>query len=328
MEILSDRKDLFRSVRTMLAPMAGFSDSAFRCVCRSFGADATVSEMVSAKALRLGDKKSPLLMNFSDDERPFGIQLFGSDPDDIAWAASYAEKEFSPDFIDINMGCPAPKITGSGAGSKLMTDLPLAAEIASAAVSSVSLPVSCKIRAGYHETNADRLAPMLEAAGVSAIVVHGRTRDRMYAPPVDLDIIKRVSESVSIPVIGNGDITCASDAERMMEVTGCDGVMVGRGALGNPQVFLEIGAVLRGEPLPEPLTVSQRMDILMKQAEASVREKGEYLAMREMRKQCVYYFRGINGAAALRADCVTLETLDDLRSICERALSLGEARPQ
>ena len=157
----------------MLAPMAGFSDSSFRSVCMELGADACISEMISAKALRLGDKKSPLLMRFTEAERPFGIQLFGSDPDDIAFGAEYAERNFAPDFIDINMGCPAPKITGSGAGSKLMTDPVLAGEIVAAAVSAVSVPVSCKIRAGYHETNADSFSEVLERNGASCIYIHG-----------------------------------------------------------------------------------------------------------------------------------------------------------
>ncbi|MBP0969866.1 MAG: tRNA dihydrouridine synthase DusB [Oscillospiraceae bacterium] len=314
--------DMFRNFRVMLAPMAGFSDSSFRAVCRSLGADATVSEMISVKALRLGDKKSPLLMKFTEAERPFGIQLFGADPDDIAYGAGYAEKNFSPDFIDINMGCPAPKITGSGAGSKLMTDPVLSGEIVAAAVSAVSVPVTCKIRAGYHETSADSFSVILEQNGASCIFVHGRTRDRMYSPPVDLDIIKKVKEAVSIPVLGNGDITSAQDAVQMISKTSCDGVMVGRGCLGDPFLFGRIKAALNGLPVPDEPSLEEKMDTLIRQARAAVEEKGESLAMREMRKQAVYYFRGINGAAALRADCVKLETLDDLAYLCKRALAL------
>ena len=307
----------------MLAPMAGFTDSSFRAVCRSFGADATVSEMISAKALRLGDRRSRQLMYFTEAERPFGIQLFGADPEDIAFGASYAEKNFSPDFIDINMGCPAPKITGSGAGSKLMTDPVLSGEIVAAAVSSVSVPVSCKIRAGYHETNADSFSAVLEKNGASCIYVHGRTRDRMYSPPVDLDIIRRVREAVSVPVIGNGDITSVEDALRMFRETKCGGVMVGRGSLGEPFLFSRIKAALDGLPEPEYPSLEEKLEVLMRQAEASVNEKGESLAMREMRKQAVYYFRGVNGAASLRAACVRIEKLSDLADLCGKALDAG-----
>lgn len=324
MENTDKKQDLFRSAGVMLAPMAGFSDSSFRALCMSFGAGACTSEMISAKALRLGDRKSALLMKFTPAERPFGIQIFGADPDDIAFAAGYAEKNFSPDFIDINMGCPAPKITGSGAGSKLLTDPVLCGEIASAAVASTSLPVTCKMRAGYHETNAQIIAPLLEKSGVSAVIIHGRTRDRMYSPPVDLDIIRLVKESVTVPVIGNGDITSPEDAIEMMRYTGCDGVMVGRGSLGDPFIFSSIRAALSGEPLPPSPSFEERMDVLMKHAEAAVADKGEHVAMHEMRKQAVYYFKGVPGAASLRADCVKLETLDDLSSICRRAL---EAAP-
>ena len=318
----TDRKtDMFSAFRVMLAPMAGFSDSSFRAVCMSLGADACISEMISAKALRLGDRKSPLLMKFTEAERPFGVQLFGADPEDIAFGARYAEENFSPDFIDINMGCPAPKITGSGAGSKLMTDPVLSGEIVSAAVSAVSVPVSCKIRAGYHETNADSFSEVLEKNGASCIFVHGRTRDRMYSPPVDLDIIRRVKEAVSIPVLGNGDISYAEDAVRMMDETSCDGIMVGRGCLGDPFLFQRIKAAIDGLPVPDEPTLEEKMSVLMRQARSSVEEKGEHIAMHEMRKQAVYYFKGVNGAATLRADCVRLETLEDLESLCNRALN-------
>ena len=321
MEKTVRKNDVFSDFRVMLAPMAGFSDSSFRAVCMSLGADACVSEMISAKALRLGDKKSPLLMRFKEAERPFGIQLFGADPEDIAFGARFAEENYAPDFIDINMGCPAPKITGSGAGSKLMTDPVLSGEIVAAAVSAVSLPISCKIRAGFHETNADSFSEVLEKNGASCIFIHGRTRDRMYSPPVDLDIIRRVKEAVSIPVLGNGDIVSAEDAVRMLEETSCDGVMIGRGCLGDPFLFGRIKAAMNGHPVPDEPNLEEKMDILMRQARYSVEEKGEHIAMHEMRKQAVYYFKGVNGAASLRADCVRLETLKDLESLCNRALN-------
>lgn len=307
--------------RALLAPMAGFTDSAFRRICREQGAAATVSEMVSAKALRLGDKKTPLLMQFSEQERPFGIQLFGTDPDDIAFAAQFAEARFAPDFIDLNMGCPAPKITGGGAGSRLMTTPQLAARLVAAAVSACSLPVTVKIRAGYDSVNAPLLAPLLEQAGASLLVVHGRTRDQMYRPPVDLLPIRDVKRAVSIPVIGNGDIASAADALRMREITGCDGVMIGRGALGNPFLFAEVNAALAGLPLPALPSAEQRLALLLRQGQLAAEEKGERHAMREMRKHAAHYMHGFHGAAALRVQAGRLETLDNLKALCSAALA-------
>ena len=322
-------KNIFKIENTaMLAPMAGFTDSSFRRICRSAGASLTVSEMVSAKALRMGDKKTPLLMQFDETECPYGIQLFGDDPEDIAFAARFAEETFAPDFIDINMGCPAPKITGGGAGSKLMTTPQLAAELVAAAVSATSLPVTAKIRAGFKEETAQQLAPMLEQAGAAFLTVHGRTRDQMYHPPINLDIIKAVKEAVSIPVVGNGDILSAEDALQMKQYTGCDAVMIGRGALGDPFLFTRVNAALQGLPIPEPATLKRRIDTLRLQGELTVAEKGEYVALREMRKHAAYYMKGLKGAAKLRADAGKMSTLQDLYAICDAALAAGTAREE
>ena len=301
-----------------LAPMAGYTDSGFRRICRSFGATFTVTEMVSAKAIRYGDKKTMQLMQFTSEERPIGIQLFGADPEDMAYAASYAEEHFQPDFIDINMGCPAPKITGGGAGSRIMDDESLASSLVSATVSAVSLPVTVKMRAGYHTVTAPDLAPLLEEAGASALFIHARTRDQMYHPPIFPNVIRSVKNHVSIPVFGNGDIQSRNDIATMRTVTGCDGVLIGRGALGNPFLF--------SNDYPQPPSLEERCWILLKQAELSVEEKGPYVGIREMRKHAPYYFKGVNNASWIRNQCVQITSMDDLKAICEKAMNAGYAR--
>ena len=303
-----------------LAPMAGYTDSSFRAICRGFGATFTITEMVSAKAIRFKDKKTPLLMRFTEEERPIGIQLFGSEPDDFRYAASFAEENFHPDFIDINMGCPAPKITGGGAGSKLLEDPSLASEIVRATVETVSLPVTVKMRAGYHKINAPEFAQYLEQAGVSAVFVHARTRDQMYHPPIFPEVIKDVKDKVSVPVYGNGDILTREDADRMQDLTGCDGVLIGRGALGNPFLF----SALTSEE--SSVSLEDRIAVLLRHARASVEEKGEYVGIREMRKHAPYYFKGVNNAAAIRNECVSLSSLSELEALCRSVLDYGYAR--
>lgn len=303
-----------------LAPMAGYTDSSFRAICRGFGATFTITEMVSAKAIRFKDKKTPLLMRFTEEERPIGIQLFGSEPDDFRYAASFAEENFHPDFIDINMGCPAPKITGGGAGSKLMEDPSLASEIVRATVETVSLPVTVKMRAGYHTINAPEFAQYLEQAGVSAVFVHARTRDQMYHPPIFPEVIKDVKDKVSVPVYGNGDILTREDADRMQDLTGCDGVLIGRGALGNPFLF----SALTSEE--SSVSLEDRIAVLLRHARASVEEKGEYVGVREIRKHAPYYFKGVNNAAAIRNECVSLSSLSELEALCRSVLDYGYAR--
>ncbi|MDO5137577.1 MAG: tRNA dihydrouridine synthase DusB [Oscillospiraceae bacterium] len=323
---MSDNEFLQNKIgRYGLAPMAGYTDSSFRTICRSFGASFTITEMVSAKALRFGDKKSLLLMHFSEAERPIGIQLFGSDPADFSYAAPMVEEMFHPDFIDINMGCPAPKITGSGAGSKLMDNESLAARIVEETVRSVSVPVTAKIRLGYHSITAPSVAHALEASGASIIFVHGRTRDQMYHPPVDLEGISEIKRSLSIPVYGNGDIQSKEDAKRMFSVTSCDGILVGRGALGNPNIFNDIN-IDHSETAPPFQSLQDKLDILLEQARASVIEKGEYIGIREMRKHAPYYFKGVNNASAIRNACVSISTYQDLEELCKTVVEAGFAR--
>ncbi len=311
-----------------LAPMAGATDSAFRRLCRMHGAAFCTSEMVSAKALTMGDKKTPLLMDFTEQERPFGVQLFGYDPAVFSQAAARVEQERHPDFIDINMGCPTPKITSNGSGSALMLTPDLAAAIVRAVCDTVTVPVSVKIRAGYHETTAPLLAPHLEQAGAAWITVHGRTRDRMYQPPVDLAVIRDTKRAVSVPVVGNGDITSPAEALHMFEVTGCDAVMIGRGALGNPFIFEQVNAALSGCAVPPLPPLQQRMNALRAQVQWMCEDKGEYIALREARKHAAWYIKGLRGAAALRASTNTLCTPADLDRFIARVLACAiESEP-
>ncbi len=295
-----------------LAPMAGATDSAFRLLCREQGAQCTVSEMISAKALTMGDKKTAQLMEFDRAERPLGIQLFGSEPDVMAQAAAMIERDYAPDFIDINMGCPTPKIVNNGAGSALMKSPDRAAAIVRAVDEAVSIPVTVKIRAGYTEVTAPSFAPLMEAAGAAVITVHGRTRDRMYKPPVDLDVIRAVKQVVSIPVIGNGDIYTPDDALHMVAYTGCDAVAIGRAALGNPFIFAQVNAALSGAPLPDKPDPAARMAALRRQVELMCAYKREYVALCEARKHAAWYTKGLRGAAKLRGRAMGLETMADL----------------
>ena len=308
-----------------LAPMAGVADRAFRRICAEYGAAFTVSEMVSAKALSMGDKKSAELMELDDKARPTAIQLFGDDPDTMARAAELA-LSCRPDWIDINMGCPAPKIAGNHCGSALMREPELCYRLVKAACAAVDLPITVKIRKGYakNEVNAVEVAQACESGGAAVITVHGRTRDQMYAPPVDWDIIRDVKRAVSVPVIGNGDVVTAQDAVRLYEHTGCDLVMVGRGALGAPWVFEQINAYLNdGTVIPDP-TVEQRMEVLCRQAALTATLKGERVALLEARKHASWYMRGLRGAATLRGEAGAISTMDDLRRLCYRAVRENE----
>lgn len=308
-----------------LAPMAGVADRSFRRLCREFGAAYTVSELISSKAVSLNDKKSLGMMNITDSERPVGLQLFGSDPDTMA-AAAVSGMQFKPDFIDINMGCPAPKVAGNGGGCALMKDPRLAESIVKAVVGAVNIPITVKMRSGWDESsvNAVELAKRCEQAGAKLITVHGRTKTQMYSPPVNMDIIKEVKRAVSIPVVGNGDIFTAKDAANMYEYTGCDFVMVGRGAMGAPWIFRQINAwMFEGVTVPDP-PLSERMRVLMKQAAMTVEDKGEKNAMREMRKHAAWYMKGVRGAAAYRNECGQLTTLEQLYELCYRVCRENE----
>lgn len=308
----------------VLAPMAGVSDRAYRELCVRFGAAYCVSEMVSSKALSFNSKKSEELMEISDLERPCGIQIFGDDPKCMADAAKHA-LENKPDIIDINMGCPAPKISSNGSGSALMKNPRLCGEIVKAVTAVTDIPVTVKIRKGWDDdsVNAVEVAKICESAGAAAITVHGRTRQQYYKPPVDYDIIRAVRESVSVPVIANGDIDSAERAKEVMDITGCDLVMIGRATLGNPWIFPQINAYLENPNVKiHTPDLEERLGVMIEHIGKMVEYKGEHMAMLQARKLVVGYFKGMKGAAALRNEAGKIKTLDDLYELRQKALSL------
>ncbi|MBQ6600353.1 MAG: tRNA dihydrouridine synthase DusB [Clostridia bacterium] len=299
-----------------LAPMAGVADRAFREICVSYGASYVVSEMVSSKGLTMCDRKSKKLLALSEKERPAAAQIFGNDPAIMAESAR-ACLDYNPEVIDINMGCPAPKIAGNGGGSALLKNPELAEEIMRSVKNAVDIPVTVKIRLGWDidSINCIDMAQRAERAGMSAVTLHGRTRQQMYAPPVDLDMIAQVKKNISIPLIGNGDITDGISAARMLEETGCDYLMVGRGALGRPWVFSQINAYLQqGVILPEP-PVSERMLVMLRHIKLICEYKGERIGIREARKHAAWYIKGIKGAAAYRQQVGALESIEQLEEM-------------
>ena len=307
-----------------LAPMAGVADRAFRQICVEYGAAYVVGEMVSCKGLCYNDVKSDDLLILGDDERPAAVQLFGDDPELMARASVHA-MHHRPDVIDINMGCPAPKIAGNNCGSALMRDPDLCRRIVAAVCGAVDVPVTAKIRKGYSAdaVNAVEVALACEAGGASAVTVHGRTREQMYAPPVDWDIIREVKRALRIPVIGNGDVTSAKEAAALYEHTGCDLIMVGRGALGAPWLFSQIEAYLSGGTLlPDP-PVALRMDALLRQTKLAVCYKGERVALREARKHAAWYMRGLRGASSFRCAAGQISTLSELETLCTEVISVN-----
>ena len=311
-----------------LAPMAGVADRAFRELCIEFGAAYVVSEMVSSKGLTMHDRKSDSLMQLGETEKAAAVQIFGCEPETMAEAAKKAAATGCP-VIDINMGCPAPKIAGNGGGSALMKDPDLAARITEKVVSAVDVPVTVKIRAGWDadSVNAVEVAKRIEHAGASAITIHGRTRQQMYAPSVNLDIIKEVKESVSIPVIGNGDIIDGKSAKNMLDYTGCDAVMIGRGALGNPFIFKELAAKNAGESYSEP-TFYERMDTVRELCALECQNKGERLAFLELRRHLPFFFKGIRGAADIRRRCCAVTCKQDVDDIIRDVTALYEQKEE
>ncbi len=305
-----------------LAPMAGVADMAFRELCCEFGATYVVSEMVSSKGLTMHDRKSRDLLVLSQNERPAAAQIFGNDPAIMAACAREC-LSFSPDAIDINMGCPAPKIAGNGGGAALLKDLPLAEKIIRAVVQAVDVPVTVKMRLGWDADTpvAVELAKRAEDAGAAAVTVHGRTRQQMYAPPVDTQSIAAVKRSVSIPVIANGDITDGLSAAKMLEETGCDYLLVGRGALGRPWVFSQISAYLKHERvLPEP-PLSEQMRTMLRHIRRICDYKGERVGMREARKHAAWYIRGVRGAAQYRQRVGALSSMEELEVLAFEIVS-------
>lgn len=316
-------KDLFKNGYAALAPMAGVTDGVFRAICVCSGAAFTVTEMVSAKALTLGDIKSKELMALTDAERPAGIQIFGNDPAVMAESVSQV-LPFRPDFIDINMGCPAPKIVKNRSGSFLMKEPALAGEIVRAVADAAKgLPVTVKMRTGWDEASKNHVefARILEANGASAIVVHGRTRERMYMPPADWNAIKEVKNAVRIPVTGNGDVFSPEDAKRMYEETGVDFIMVGRAALGRPWIFRQINDYLAtGAYAPAPGN-KERMSMMLEHARLICEARGETHGMFDMRKHALWYTKGIRGSNRLRNRFSTVKTYEEL---CELAKIISE----
>ena len=308
-----------------LAPMAGIADRAFRELCISYGAGYTVTEMVSAKGFTMGDKKSRELLILGETENPAGAQIFGDDPEIMAKAAVKC-LEYKPQIIDINMGCPAPKIAMNSGGASLMKKPELAGEIVKAVSQAVSIPVTVKIRKGWDNDNinAVELARLAEKNGASAITVHGRTRMQMYSGNVDYDIIAKVKQSVSIPVIGNGDIRDEQSAALMLEKTNCDAIMIGRGALGNPWIFKRLNAYL-GEcrVLPE-VGVNEKMIVMLRHIKKIIDYKGEYTAMREARHHAAYYTKGLRGGAAFRREIGQLEHFEQLEELAYRIAKENE----
>ena len=303
-----------------LAPMAGVTDMPFRRLCKEFGAGMIYTEMASSKAVHYGSEKTKGIYEVFEDERPIGIQIFGSDPDVMAETAS--ELSEYADIIDINMGCPANKIVKNGEGSALMKNLKLAEEIITKVVRESRVPVPVKMRKGWDDThvNAVELAQIAESSGAKLITVHGRTREDMYSGEADLDIIKKVKDSVRIPVIGNGDITSGEKAKKMFEVTGCDGIMIGRGAQGNPWIFKSILEYLeKGIVLPEP-DINDKINMALKHLKLSKEYKGEYVAVREMRKHIAWYLKGVPGNSQLKETINREDNIEEVEKLLVKCL--------
>ena len=305
------------SSNVIMAPMAGVTDTAYRVLLKEQGTGLTCTEMVSAKGIFYKNKNNKMILQTAPDEHPVAVQLFGSDPVIMASMAERIAEDF--DIIDVNMGCPVPKIVNNGEGSALMKTPELAGRILSTMVRVLSKPVTVKFRKGFDDrhVNAVEFAKMAEQSGVSAITIHGRTRSQMYAGNADWDIIRAVKEAVSIPVFGNGDIFTPEDTKRMMDETGVDGVAIARGAKGNPWLIRRsIHYLETGELLPEP-ELSEKKEMMIRHAELMVEYKGERIAIQEMRKHLAWYTAGIPGSAKLRSEMNSLNTLEELKAFVE-----------
>ncbi len=302
----------------ILAPMAGITSTSYRCICKDMGASLVVGEMVSDKALCYDSKKTYDLLKMHEKERPISQQIFGGDPETMAKAAKIVEDYMHPDIIDINMGCPVPKVAiRSKAGSSLLKDPELVRKIVSSVVKAVSVPVTVKIRSGWDENsiNAVEIAKICEEAGASAIFVHGRTRKQGYTGKADWQIIKDVVNAVSIPVIGNGDVKTCFDAKKMMDECGCAGVMIGRGALGNPWIFKECVEYFEKGILPKEVTTLEKLDMMKKLTLDLVKEKGEHIAVLELRTMLMYFLKGLPNTKELKLSLCRANTKEEILNI-------------
>lgn len=299
----------------ILAPMAGITDLPFRLICKEYGAGAVCTEMVSSKALMYGDEKTKLLLNTKGEKRPIIVQIFGSDIEAMKSAAKIIEP--LADIIDINMGCPAPKVVKNGDGSKLLMDLDLATLVAKEVVCSVSKPVTVKIRKGWDDKNIvyEELGKRLENVGVSAITLHGRTREEYFSGECDLECIKRLKEILKIPVIGNGNIKNEKDALKMLEYTKADGIMIARGAIGNPFIFRKIINYLETGKEQEDITKEELLHVMIRHINLEVGEKGEYTGIREMRKHLAYYTKGLKNGSIIRNKVNVTQTKEELINV-------------
>jgi tRNA-dihydrouridine synthase B len=318
--------NLILSGKVLLAPLAGIADTAFRLIAKRFGASLVYTEMVSAEGLVRGNTGSLRLLYFKAEERPIGVQIFGSDPESMAQASRVIDK-LKPDLIDLNFGCPVKKVVQKNGGSALLKDLRLVERIISAVTTSSSLPVTVKTRSGWDQNRlvAVQVAKIAEDCGAKAIAIHPRTQKDDYSKKADWDIIAEAKKAVKIPVIGSGDIFTPQDAKNMLDHTDCDAVMIGRGALGNPWIFAQVNHFLKyGELLPEP-SLDEKIEICLEHAELSVKEKGEYVGLRTMRKHLAWYTMGMPRSVELRQKLFILETLDEVKqAFYEYRLLLGK----
>lgn len=305
-----------------LAPMAGVTDTVFRLICKNFGCGLIYTEMVSAKGLFYKSENTKALMEIDSRERPGAIQIFGSDPEIMAYAAAKAE-EAGADIVDINMGCPTPKIVNNGDGSALMKNPKLVGQIVGSVAKRVSIPVTVKIRKGWDEgsVNAVEIAKIAEGEGAAAIAVHGRTREQFYSGKADWNIIKKVKEAVSIPVIGNGDIYSPQDAKKMIEETGCDGILIGRGAQGNPWIFKRTIEYLEKGIVPEEPTPRQRVEMLIFHLNMQIQHKGEHTGIREMRKHASWYLKGLPGSCDVKNRIFTMTEREEIEKLLNSYLA-------